>query len=221
MPEDKAALLTLSLAVASLLSGAVSGIFLQTFYNVGFATALTAFVEKASRTTAVVPNVAEQAVAASTAIQRAVTGQPAEKPKPVFLMMGIALSNLRPLLLIPAIHSVMPFGMLLEGRGRLKNLGTRHESVIMASALAPLAINGYAMGGSISEYPIITYLLVLELLPLALVSYIAAKAFLSPLTGLERLKTAYTGCPGIFTASLVITFAAASMEAWLAGGFYD
>ncbi|MEM0441252.1 MAG: hypothetical protein QW463_06595 [Candidatus Caldarchaeum sp.] len=41
MLEYKAALLTLSLAIASLLSGAVSGIFLETFYNVGFATALT------------------------------------------------------------------------------------------------------------------------------------------------------------------------------------
>ncbi|MEM1987997.1 MAG: hypothetical protein QW362_06360 [Candidatus Caldarchaeum sp.] len=221
MLEDKAALLTLSLAIASLLSGAVSGIFLETFYNVGFATALTTFVEKASRTTAVVPNVPEQVAAASTAIQQAVTNQAAEKPKPVFLMMGIALSNLRPLLLIPAIHAVMPFGMLLEGRGRLKNLGTRHESFIMASALTPLAINGYTIGGSISEYPVITYLLVLELLPLALVSYIAAKAFLTPFRGLERLKTAYTGCLGIFTASLMITLAAASMETWLVGEFYD
>jgi hypothetical protein len=162
----------------------------------------TEFAPKAS----IVPNVPQQAEELSASMEQAATGspEPPERPRPVFLAAAIFALNLRPLALIPAIHSVLPFSMLLEGRGRLKALGKRHEDFIMASALAPLIINGYAVGGSVSEYPITAPILVMDILPLAIVSYVASKALLLPLRGLDRLGEAYKGAHGIFTLSLML-----------------
>jgi hypothetical protein len=112
--------------------------------------------------------------------------------------------------------------MLLEGRGRLKALGKRHEDFIMASALAPLIINGYAVGGSVSEYPITAPILVMDILPLAIVSYVASKALLLPLRGLGRLGEAYKGTHSIFTFSLMLLSMAAVYEAhilYFGGGY--
>jgi hypothetical protein len=112
--------------------------------------------------------------------------------------------------------------MLLEGRGKLKALGKRHEDFIMASALTPLIINGYAVGGSVSEYPITMPILIMDILPLAVVSYMASKALLLPLRSLERLREAYKGSLGIFTLSLTLLYMAAAYEAhilYFGGGY--
>jgi hypothetical protein len=210
----------------------MTGFIVHSMTGMGFATALVAFVQTASRATeiaqktSIVPNVPQQAEALSASMEQAATGspQPPEKPKPLFLSAAIFTLNLRPLALIPAIHSVLPFSMLLEGRGRLKALGKRHEDFIMASALAPLVVNGYAVGGSISEYPITMPILIMDILPLAIASYVASKALLLPLRGLERVRNAYRGSLGIFTFSLMLLAAAAAYEAhiiYVGGGYGD
>jgi hypothetical protein len=213
---DKAAYLTALLALGSLLAGSITGIIVHSITGMGFATALVAFVQAASKATefapkaSIVPNVPQQAEELSASME------------PVFLAAAIFALNLRPLALIPAIHSVLPFSMLLEGRGRLKALGKRHEDFIMASALAPLIINGYAVGGSVSEYPITAPILVMDVLPLAIVSYVASKALLLPLRGLDRLGEAYKGTHSIFTFSLMLLSVAAAYEAhilYFGGGY--
>jgi hypothetical protein len=227
---DKAAYLTALLALGSLLAGSITGIIVQSITGMGFATALVAFVQAASKATEVapkaslVPNVPQQAEELSASIEQAATGspEPPERTRPVFLAAAIFALNLRPISLIPAIHSVLPFSMLLEGRGRLKALGKRHEDFIMASALTPLIINGYAVGGSVSEYPITAPILVMDILPLAIVSYVASKALLLPLRGLDRLEEAYKGAHSIFTFSLMLLSMAAAYEAhilYFGGGY--
>jgi len=219
---DKAALLTAGLALASLTAGALTGTVLSLLTGYGFATAFIAFMEAASKATevapktSIVPNVPEQVEETSKAMEQAVTGspQPPQKPSPPYLTIAIALSNLRTIALIPAVHSVLPFGMVLEGRGRLKMLGRRHETAIMASGLAPLVINGFAMGGSMTEYPAAAPVIVIEALSLSLASYVASKALLSPDRGLERLRKAYTGSLGVLTASILVMMMGAGLEAY-------
>ena len=220
---DKAAYLTALLAAGSLLSGYSAGVVINMFTGMGLATALITFVEAASKATevapgvSVVPNVPEQVEGAAKALEQAVTGEPEQpgRPRVPYLALGILLSNIRPLALIPAVHSVLPLSMLLEGRGRLKPLTRRHEDFIMAAGLAPLAINGFAMGGSLSEYPVLAPLLGVEALSLATASYVASKALLLEASGLGRLRKAYRGSLGLFTAAVLFMALAASYEAYI------
>jgi len=218
---DKAALLTAGLALGSLTAGALAGAVLSFLTGYGFATAFIAFMEAASRATevapktSIVPNIPEQVEEASKAVEQAVTEsqQLRQKPSPLYLTIAITLSNLRTIALIPAAHSVLPFGMVLEGRGRLRTLGRMHETAITASGLAPLVINCFAMGGSLTEYPAAAPVIIFEALSLSLASYVASKALLSPGRGLERLRQAYTGSLGVLTTSMLVLMMVACLEA--------
>jgi hypothetical protein len=53
----------------------------------------------------------------------------------------------------------------------------------------------------------------MDILPLAIVSYVASKALLLPLRGLDRLGEAYRRSHGIFTFSLMLLSVAAAYEA--------
>ena len=152
--------------------------------------------------------------AAAEAIEAAVNPsyeKPA-KPSPPSMVAAILLSNMRPISLVPAIHAVTPLAMAMEGRGRLKPLGKRHEKLILVSALAPMAVNGFTMGGVGAEYPVLAPLLALEVLSLSFPTYVAAKALCCDGWGLGRLAHAYRGAHRMFLYAALVAAMAAGYE---------
>ncbi len=220
MPLYTALILTAFLTLGSIASGAVFSLLLTSFSGAGFATAFPAFVQSLSRSTTVapgvsiVPDVPRQVEAAAETIEAAINPsyeKPA-KPSPPSMVAAILLSNMRPISLVPAIHAVMPLAMVMEGRGRPKPIGRRHEKFILVSALAPMAVNGFTMGGVGAEYPILAPLLALEALSLSFPTYVAAKALCGDGYGLGRLAQAYRGSHRLFLYAVLVAAMAAAYE---------
>jgi hypothetical protein len=216
----KAVLLTLSISLGSVASGAVFSTLLLGLSGAGFATAFPAFVQSLARSTTVspgvsiVPDVPKQVEAAAEAIEAVInpSNEKPPKPSPTSMVAAIVLSNMRPISLVPAIHAVMPLAMVLEGRGSPKPIGRRHERFILASALSPMAVNGFTMGGVGAEYPILAPLLALEALSLSFPTYIASKALCSDGRGFGRLAHAYRGAHRLFLYAVLVALMAAAYE---------